>query len=182
MSAPARTCGTCTLCCKVFPVPDIGKPAGRWCQHIVQGRGCAIHASRPQLCRDFFCQWIYNDALGPEWKPENAHFVLSIYPGANSLNVTVDPGYPAAWRAEPYIGEFRRWAAGALAQGDQVLVFLGDRVTAILPDRDVELGEIRPGDAIVSLKGAAGYAVTVRRGQGAATAPDAPGHGKIADG
>jgi hypothetical protein len=162
-----RTCGTCTLCCKVFPVPDIGKPAGKWCQHIVQGKGCGIHATRPQMCRDFFCQWIYSDDLGPEWKPEVSHFVMSIYPGSNSLNISVDPGYPQAWREERYLRRFRVWAGAALEQGDQVLVFNGPRVIAILPDREVELGEIRPGDRIVSLKNGVGqFDVQVKRAAG----------------
>lgn len=159
-----RTCGTCTLCCKLFPVPPLDKPAGKWCPHVVQGRGCGIHETRPSLCRAFDCQWIENLDLGPEWKPEYCKFVLSIYPGTNSLAVTVDPGFPANWRHEPYIRNLRRWAAAALAQGDQVLVFTGAKVTAILPDREQELGEIGPGDQIVSLKNARGYAVEVRRG------------------
>ena len=160
---PERSCGSCTLCCKLFPIPELNKPAGKWCQHIAQGRGCGIHASRPGVCRDFDCQWINNHALGPEWKPEVSRFVLSIYPGANSLNVTVDPGVPNAWRREPYLSQFRRWAGAALAQGDQVLVFLGSKVTAILPDREIDLGEILPNDQIVSLKGPAGYDVRVKR-------------------
>jgi hypothetical protein len=163
---PGRTCGTCTLCCKLFPVPELEKPAGRWCRHIVQGRGCGIHATRPQVCRDFFCQWIYNINLGPEWKPEVSRFVMSVYPGSNSLAITVDPGAPMAWRQEPYLLSFRRWAEAALVQGDQILVFNGSRVTAILPDREVELGEIRPGDRIVNLKGLRGYDVRLERGAG----------------
>jgi hypothetical protein len=159
-----RTCGTCTLCCKLFPVPPLEKPAGQWCQHCKPGRGCGIHETRPQLCRDFDCQWLQNTDLGPEWKPEIAKFVLSIYPGTNSLAVTVDPGFPGQWRQEPYLGNLRRWAEAALAQGDQVIVFTGARATAILPDREVELGAIGPGDRIVSLKRAAGYAVELRRG------------------
>ena len=151
-----RECGSCTLCCKLFPVPDLAKPAGKWCPHIAQGKGCGIHASRPQVCRDFFCQWVFNEDLGPEWKPEVSRFVLSIYPGSNSLAVTVDPGTPAAWRQEPYLRLFRMWAQAALEQGDQILVFNGVRATAILPDREVELGEIKPGDRIVTLKGSRG--------------------------
>lgn len=158
-----RSCGSCTLCCKLFPIPELNKPAGKWCQHIAQGRGCGIHLTRPNVCREFDCQWINNRELGPEWKPEISKFVLSIYPGANSLNITVDPGVPNAWRQEPYISSFRRWAGAALAQGDQVLVFLGSKVTAILPDREVELGEIRPNDRIISLKSAGGYDIRVER-------------------
>ncbi|MCA3613270.1 MAG: hypothetical protein IOC55_12780 [Methylobacterium sp.] len=159
-----KTCGTCTLCCKLFPVPPLEKPAGKWCPHVVQGRGCGIHETRPGLCRAFDCQWLENPDLGPEWKPEIAKFVLSIYPGTNSLAVTVDPGFPGNWRQEPYLRNLRRWAEAALRQGDQVIVLTGGKATAILPDREQELGEIGPGDSIVSLKGPRGYAVEVRRG------------------
>jgi hypothetical protein len=158
-----RSCGSCTLCCKLFPVPELGKPSGRWCQHIAQGRGCGIHETRPPVCRAFWCQWIENDELGPEWKPEISKFVLSIYPGSNSLAVTIDPASPANWRKEPYLSGLRRFAAAALAQGDQVIVFRGDIGTAVLPDGEMELGRIAPGDRIVTLKRGAEYGVEVRR-------------------
>jgi hypothetical protein len=158
-----RSCGSCTLCCKLFPVPELNKPSGRWCQHIAQGRGCGIHETRPTVCRSFWCQWIENDDLGPEWKPEVSKFVLSIYPGSNSLAVTVDPANPRSWAREPYLSELRRFAAAALAQGDQVIVFKGDVGIAILPDREVELGPILPGDKLVTLKRGAAYDVEVRR-------------------
>lgn len=160
-----RACGTCTICCKLFPVPDLAKPAGRWCPHVAQGKGCGIHATRPAVCRAFDCQWLLNTDLGPEWKPERSKFVLSIYPGSNSLVVTVDPATPTAWRSEAFLPSLRRWAAAALAEGDQVLVFVGDHATAILPDREKNLGKIGPGDGIISLKNGRGdYDVEVRRG------------------
>jgi hypothetical protein len=144
-----RSCGSCTLCCKLFPVPDLGKAAGRWCPHVAQGRGCAIHASRPPICRAFHCQWLYHGELGPEWKPERAKFVLSIYSGSRSLAVTVDPGEPLAWTKPPYYSHLKRWAAAAVAAGDQVVVFNGAAATILLPERDVALGVLDPGDVIV---------------------------------
>jgi hypothetical protein len=144
-----RACGTCTLCCKLFPVPELSKAAGRWCPHVEQGSGCAIHASRPQVCRAFHCQWLYNADLGPEWKPERAKFVLSIYPGSRSLAVTVDPGEPLAWTKEPYYRHLKRWAAAAVAEGEQVVVFNGEAATILLPERDIALGVLQPGDSIV---------------------------------
>ncbi len=162
--APGKTCGSCTLCCKLFPVPELQKPAGTWCRHIAQGRGCGIHETRPPVCRAFDCQWLYNADLGPEWKPERCKFVLSIYPGSNSLVVTADPAYPRNWAQEPFMGELRRWASAALAQGDSVLVFAGSKASAILPDGEKELGLIQPGDRIVSLRRGNGFDVEVRRG------------------
>lgn len=159
-----RACGTCTLCCKVFPVPELAKPAGRWCAHVRQGAGCTIYADRPMTCCEFYCQWRYSDDLGPEWKPEISRFVLSIYPGTDSLAVAVDPGSPSAWRSETYLPSLRRWADAALSEGNQVLVFVGARAIAVLPDREVDLGEIRPGDSIVTLKTRDGYEVERRPG------------------
>ena len=161
---PTRSCGTCSLCCKVFPVPEFSKPAGRWCTKVVQGKGCSIYADRPQTCRDFYCQWRYSDDLGPEWKPEVSRFVLSIYPGTNSLAVAVDPGMPMAWQQEPYLSSLRLWSEAALEQGDQVLVFIGAKVIAVLPDRAIDLGEMKSGDRIVTLKGAKGYDVRLQTG------------------
>lgn len=160
---PTKECGTCTLCCKLFPVPELDKSAGKWCRHIVQGRGCGIHATRPPVCRGFHCQWLYNPDLGPEWKPEKSKFVLSIYSGSNTLAVTADPGFPEQWASEPYISQLRRWSRAALEQGDCVVVFQGDKATAILPDRNVALGILGAGDAIVSFRQGANYHVEVRR-------------------
>lgn len=160
----ARSCGTCTLCCKLFPVPELDKPAGKWCRHIAQGRGCGIHETRPDVCRAFWCQWIENTDLGPEWKPEKAKFVLSIYPGTQSLAVTVDPAAPSAWRGDAYLPSLRRWAGAALAEGQFVIVFVGAQATAVLPNGEKPLGIINPGDRIVSLKRGPLYDVEVRRG------------------
>ncbi|MGL4728282.1 MAG: hypothetical protein ACRCWO_05970 [Bosea sp. (in: a-proteobacteria)] len=161
--APGKSCGSCTLCCKLFPVPELEKPAGTWCRHIAQGRGCGIHETRPPVCRAFDCQWLFNAELGPEWKPERCKFVLSIYPGSNSLVVTADPGAPRAWAQEPFITSLRLWAQAALDQGDCVLVFERDKASAILPDGEKPLGVILPGDRIISTRKGAGYDVEVRR-------------------
>jgi hypothetical protein len=147
----------------LFPVPELNKTSGKWCQHILQGRGCGIHATRPTVCRAFHCQWLYNSDLGPEWKPEKSKFVLSIYSGSNMLAVTADPGFPDQWAREPYISQLRRWSGTALEQGDCVVVFQGDKATAILPDRNVALGPLAPGDMIVSFRQGPLYNVEVRR-------------------
>jgi hypothetical protein len=161
--APGKSCGSCTLCCKLFPVPELEKPAGRWCRHIAQGRGCGIHLTRPPVCRAFNCQWLHNPDLGPEWKPERSRFVLSIYPGSNSLVVTGDPGAPRGWAREPFISQLRRWAAAALAQGDCIIAFQGDTASAILPDGEKPLGRIAPGDRVVGVRRGQAYDVELRR-------------------
>jgi hypothetical protein len=92
---------------------------------------------------------LYPAELGPEWKPVRAKFVLSIYPGSQSLAVTVDPGEPLAWTKEPYYYRIKRWATAAAERGEQVVVFNGQAATIVLPERDIALGVLEPGDSIV---------------------------------
>lgn len=148
--APGRACGSCTLCCKVYDVPSLGKPAGTWCSHCKPGRGCAIHDTRPQHCRSFYCLWMTQSWLGPEWKPDRAKMALSVDPATNFLFVQVDPGAAQAWRGEPYYRNLKQWAAGAVGRGRHVIVFHNKSATVILPDRDVPLGVMAAGDRIVT--------------------------------
>lgn len=148
--AAGRTCGTCTLCCKVFEVPVLSKPAGQWCRHCQTGRGCGIHETRPEHCRAFHCLWISQDFLGPEWKPEIAKFVLTMDPVNRFLLAQMDPGQPGAWKREPYQTQLRRWAAAAQAEGRLVVVFVNRSATIILPDRDVSLGVLGTNDRVVA--------------------------------
>ncbi|MDB5590450.1 hypothetical protein [Enterovirga sp.] len=148
--APGRECGTCTLCCKVYDVPSLLKPAGQWCRHCRPGRGCGIHETRPQHCRSFHCLWMTQGWLGPDWKPERAKMVLTIDPATRFLLVQVDPGSANAWRADPYYRQLKQWAAAAMPRRQHVVVFLNKSATVILPDRDVPLGVMGPGDRIVA--------------------------------
>jgi hypothetical protein len=147
--APGRSCGTCALCCKVYDVPALEKPAGTWCKHCNPGKGCGIHATRPDPCRAFHCLWMTTDFLGPEWKPDRSAFVLSVDPASRNLMVQVDPGRPAAWRAEPYLRQFRMWAEAGLSTGRHVIVYVNRNATAVLPDREVSLGIVKDGDRVI---------------------------------
>ena len=48
----------------------------------------------------------------------------------------------------PVHAQYLRWARAALEQKTQVVVFVGTRATVVLPDEDVELGPLAPGDSI----------------------------------
>ncbi|HVL73869.1 MAG TPA: hypothetical protein VM434_18510 [Beijerinckiaceae bacterium] len=146
--APGRACGTCTLCCKVYDVPSLDKKMGVWCRHCLPGRGCGIHETRPDHCRAFHCLWMTETWLGPEWKPEKSKMVLTLDPATRFLMVQVDPGSAAAWKREPYYGQLKQWAAAGLAERRHVVVFLNTSATVVLPDRDVPVGTIGPGDRI----------------------------------
>jgi hypothetical protein len=143
---PGRECGTCTLCCKVYHVPEVPKLAGKWCQHCTPGRGCAIHPTRPQQCRDFNCLWLTEATITPAWKPERSKMVLSIFPLNGFMYVQVDPGAPQAWRKQPYYDQLHKWAEVNLQKGRHVIVFVNDVATLIMPGQDVPLGSMKPTD------------------------------------
>jgi hypothetical protein len=145
-----RDCGGCTLCCKVLGIAELEKPKGRWCPHCAVGRGCGAYEDRPRECRTFNCLWLLRETLGPEWRPDRAKFVLCPTEDNSTLLVHVDPGAPDAWRRAPYHATLRQWSRDANAARRQVVVMTQDRATVVLPDRDVALGPVRPGDRIVS--------------------------------
>ncbi len=118
-----KSCGDCGLCCKLMGVTALEKPAGKWCRHFSKAGGCAVYETRPGDCRVFNCLWLLTDALGPEWKPSVAGFVLHSEDGGARLIVESDPARPHDWRREPYQATLRRWAAA----GQEVLVFAGRR-------------------------------------------------------
>ncbi|MFD1704535.1 hypothetical protein ACFSCV_16125 [Methylopila henanensis] len=145
-----RICGECTLCCKVMAISALGKPMGRWCPHCAPGRGCGTYETRPEECRTFHCLWLSRETLGPEWRPDRAKFVIYGSPERDALIVQVDPGAPSAWRRDPYHPTFRAWSRAAAAERQHLVVMVGEQATVILPDRDVPLGPVRPGDRILS--------------------------------
>jgi hypothetical protein len=148
---PGKSCGSCSLCCKVVSIPLFGKAAGQWCSHAKPGKGCGIHATRPFVCRGFYCHWMLTPGLGPEWKPDVAKFLISTRNNGARITAHVDKGAPHAWRREPYYSTFKKWATKAVAQRPHmhlIDVMIGDRLIVILPDRDVELGTIGEDETV----------------------------------
>lgn len=153
MSEPAlvRQCDGCTMCCKVMKVVELEKPINVWCQHCVLGTGCGIYESRPQSCREFHCLYLTNQALGPEWKPAEAKFVMRHEPGGGGrISIHVDSTRPDSWRREPFLSTFHAWAKIGVEHRAQVVVFVGRHVYVIVPDRVVDLGETAPDDLILT--------------------------------
>jgi hypothetical protein len=148
VAAPGRECGTCTLCCKVYEVPSLSKPSGKWCQHCTPGTGCGIWATRPDHCRSFYCLWMTDTVFTPEWKPERSRFVMTVDPFSRYLNVQVDPGHAKAWRQEPYYGGLKRMAAALLREERLVVILNGLHATILTPNGEVELGVMTPEDRV----------------------------------
>jgi hypothetical protein len=162
---PGRECGTCTLCCKVYNIPEINKPAGKWCKHCLPGKGCSIHDKLPHQCATFNCRWRTEEAMLPHWKPELSKMVVTVHPRNGYIYIRVDPGTPSAWRRQPYYDELRQLARNNLESGIYVVIFVNDAVTLVLPDLDIPLTTKGPIDRISVRKrfgaGGAAYDVTL---------------------
>lgn len=126
---PGRSCGTCTLCCRLPDIDLFEKPANVWCRHCVEDKGCSIYADRPSVCRDFLCLWMTDEALDEAWAPSRSH--MMIYRQGPQITVLVDPDHPDIWRHEPYHTQLRAWAYEAEPNGGYVIVFWQDDVFKI---------------------------------------------------
>lgn len=124
-----RSCGTCTLCCRLPDIDLFEKPANVWCRHCVEEKGCSIYEHRPSVCRDFLCLWMTDEKLGEEWNPSRSH--MMIYRQGPQLTLLVDPDHPEIWRREPYHTQLLAWAAESEPTGGYVIVFCQDDVFKI---------------------------------------------------
>jgi hypothetical protein len=143
-----RRCGSCTLCCKVLGISVLDKPAGSWCRHCVPGQGCGIYADRPDECASFACLWLADPHFPDALKPDRSKVVFALEPGGNRVNAWVDPAAKDAWKTPDVYGLLKRLATLGMRLRKQVLVRLGEDITAILPDRDVPLGPVKPGQIV----------------------------------
>ena len=95
------TCGTCSLCCKILDIDELGKPAGTWCEHCARP-GCSQYAERAEICRTFECLWLQSQTRSdfnpmPEaLRPDRCHAILTVHPKLSALIAHVDPTYPGA--------------------------------------------------------------------------------------
>lgn len=85
--------------------------------------------------------------MGPEWQPSICKMMINFEKDLVRMSVHVDPAHPTAWRREPYYTRFKQWSARFVGQ-KILIVFVKRRVTVVLPDKDVELGELGSVDDI----------------------------------
>jgi hypothetical protein len=151
------------MCCKLPGIEELQKPADQWCRHAVTGKGCGIYEDRPAVCRSFHCQWLLDPALGGEWKPEKAKFVLYRDREKEELfNVAVDPAFPDAWTRPPFFAMIKQWVLDGAERGRFVMVRVGKRWTAVLPDRIVELDKVEDDFAVMRERGPTGRTIGLR--------------------
>jgi hypothetical protein len=142
--AETRTCGSCTLCCKILGIVELDKPQGRWCAVCKPGVGCQAYDQRPQSCRDFSCAWLTSDFVPDELKPDRSKVVLALDMGGARL--VAYPDSPADWRREP-MQSFLKQQSARSGGGWHVVLRFGDQMSLVKPDGVFDMGVIPPKTA-----------------------------------
>ena len=92
-----------------------------------------------------------SEKLGLEWKPDRARFVLMMTVTGH-LSVSVDPGFPTAWRQPRYYQAFVRWAEerakDSSASWPGVDIWIGRRCIIMLPDGEHDLGVVAANEEV----------------------------------
>lgn len=118
-----RTCGGCTLCCKLMPVAEIGKKGGVRCKYQ-KHTGCSIYnqIGMPHSCQVWSCKWLIDPETKDLSRPDRAHYVLDPVPDFVTaqhpqpdgsvivqdvpvIQVWCDPRYPDAHR-DPFLRDY----------------------------------------------------------------------------
>lgn len=67
-------CGECTLCCDLFPVKWLNKPANTKCIHC--NLGCKIHDTKEDECKNFECAYLQFKTAHIDLRPDNCKMIF----------------------------------------------------------------------------------------------------------
>jgi hypothetical protein len=90
------------MCCSALEITELDKPAGPLCANCGEVGGCRVYAARPQVCRDFECEWLRSRELPPHFRPDRIGVLLMEDAEADEYRAVCAPGRPHAWR-EPRV-------------------------------------------------------------------------------
>jgi hypothetical protein len=139
----ARSCGECTLCCRLLPVKSIGKLAGHKCKHQRFRTGCAIYnrANMPFDCKIWSCRWLLDEDTADLMRPDRSHYVIDIMPDFITVSnedgstqhiqvaqIWVDPKHPDAHR-DPAL---RRWMIRRAEEDIACLIRFNEREAFVI--------------------------------------------------
>ena len=111
-----RSCGCCTLCCKLLPVPWMNSVEGENCQHCSPGVGCDIFNEAPSKCKEFNCLWKHADVMGEDLRPDKCGVVFEAYHIEKTVVAIVEQG--STWQE----GEVKKLISQMLMDGYPVWV------------------------------------------------------------
>ena len=98
LKIPGKSCGPCTHCCKVLHIEELKKPAGPLCVNCMSGGGCGIYLTRPPVCREYECQWLWDRNLPPTMRPDKVGTLLMDDPDSDEYHAVCEIEKPFAWR------------------------------------------------------------------------------------
>jgi hypothetical protein len=65
------------MCCKVFPLPILGKAENQWCGFLSPS-GCGIHGhGQPEVCRQYACYWLEHEEMAEPCRPDRIGVVAT---------------------------------------------------------------------------------------------------------
>ena len=169
---PAKSCGSCTLCCKILGIEEVDTLAWEWCQHCKPGKGCGAYEARPAVCREFECQWLCEPHLPESLRPSKCKVMLAGTDGP-ILNAYCDPVDPMAWRREPMYSLLKERARTHWRGSVAVVARAGTRTWLIDFDGETDLGLVDPRSEVRfdQLPGGRVKATVLPSAEGAKPAP-----------
>ncbi len=106
LRAANRSCGPCSLCCRVLRVDELAKPAGENCPQQMLGEaegagsGCRIHLERPAVCRGYHCLWLQG-GLEENERPDQTGGIVDLENLGMGVQLSIREVSPGAFDASP---------------------------------------------------------------------------------
>lgn len=109
-----KSCGSCTLCCQLIGVQELGKLPFQDCVHRhgvlhASGSGCGIYAARPRSCAAWACMWLRSDPT--DWpeaeRPDRVGFVVDELVDLIRINGKEEPA-AQIWVAQGHDDDWMR--------------------------------------------------------------------------
>jgi uncharacterized protein len=86
------------MCCSALEIDYFKKPPGPKCVNCFPGGGCAIYADRPEVCRDFECEWLVRRDLSRQLRPDLVGTILMEDADSDEYRAVCAPEKPMSWR------------------------------------------------------------------------------------
>ena len=81
-------------------VDELRKPAGVDCEHQRAEGGCAVHATRPSICRGYHCLWLQG-GLENEERPDRTGGIVDLEAVGAGVQLSIREIRPGAFDASP---------------------------------------------------------------------------------
>jgi hypothetical protein len=77
---PDRGCGSCNRCCIWLTIddPELRKAQGLPCTNLCSDSTCAIYATRPRTCRDYYCGFRRLDWVPSTLRPDLSSLLIGL--------------------------------------------------------------------------------------------------------